>query len=1310
MQPLSTLDTTKPINFDDLNIIIRSLPPRRRQSGTSIIPFRPYVKRLTSVRQPFSFANGRDGWVTTGEKVAFFKQENARCIGSLFSDCEASEVIRWDIEGESTRLPMMCKLWIIVDGAVVERGKPRMVQDAAVTVFRAGRTLLSLLTNQFQMISRSTVTRYDRRRRHSWHDVNEYHSIPYFQYTSIINPGLPQTIQCDLDNEQFKGQIQSLPFIREETTEEHYMMKLKEQKAKQTIHDQELLHDRVQISMTTQTEHALKTRSTSIDSGITLASHLNTEITESTYSIASRQSHDMATSTHDDISYSNQSISTHDGICYTNRSISTHDDLNDTHHSIAIGNDIEYSERSMSTYDDVKYSNQSCSTHDDIVYSERSMSTYDDVHYANQAVATRDDIEYADRSMSTYDDVTFTNQAVSTHDGVQYAHQSSSTHDDVGYTSQSVSTRDYIEYVNQCVSTYDDVQHSHQSVSTRDYIEYVDQSVSTGDGIRYINQAVSTHDGLQYAHQACSTHDDVAYANQSVSTRDDIVYLNQSVSTRDDIQQLHQSVSTRDYMDDTHHSIGTGSDIGYSTQSVSTRDDFQHSNQSVGTHDDIEFTDRSVSTADGIGYSDQSVATRDDMEYLNQSVSTRDDIGYSHQSVATHDDFEYLNQSVSTRDDVEYLNQSVSTQDEVQHSSRSIATGTDYPDFWLQFSTSEILSEYIIQPRKDAKSPIIVSRPSDQLTRTEVEHDIDLELERPRPPSSRSLRTPESSILSPRPSDQLTRAETEHDTDLELERPRPPSSRSLRTPESSILSPRPSDQLTRAETEHDTDLELERPRPPSSRSLRTPVSSSSVTISNRYQVVDQIDDEQTTPRALPGTSQRLDSPGDLDSHFSDMQIETSSRNSARSRRVTSSSGYNSFDLALSRRTYSTPDLDNSLPTEIPSNIEITHPAPATVSDNISSTLLQTLMERHERTVQDRRRTTAMINDELYDIGQIVQNYRERIRDPVTTNTSKTMQLNRNTVIASPKIKEDRSPSPVSSSGSSRSRYRFTSNVNTEEMLPDYIPRSRSYSRSCQETSLEPHYCEICLTDHSSGSAWIRYNEQRMERIQQRINLMLELDDVEDGQYALSTLNSTATSTQRIDDILSGRSSYRDYINYDQDDVLSSHRYDYRSTYRAKSATADSSRLTSSRKLTRSASPGLKRVRISTDDVLIPNQTRHREPIKSSKSASRPIVSILRHNSPTLPPPPSPTTIQYSRRRRETSEAWRNESNRIGLPLDQWSIPRYYRLYNDVGFREVYDFSRTLNSYSARASPRDYASMVHHYAVDHQLPAAITSPA
>ncbi|UJR29993.1 hypothetical protein I4U23_017540 [Adineta vaga] len=1220
MQPLSTLDTTKPINFDDLNIIIRSLPPRRRQSGTSIIPFRPYVKRLTSVRQPFSFANGRDGWVTTGEREAFFKQENARCIGSLFSDCETSEVIRWDIEGESTRLPMMCKLWIIVDGAVVERGKPRMVQDAAVTVFLGGRTLLSLLSSsQYQVFNHTILTRYDRRRRHSWHDVNEYHSIPYFQYTSSINRGSLKFIQCDLDNEQYTGQVQSLPFIQEETADEHSTMEFEEHNAREMIHNHEVPQDRVQISMKTQTDNSMKTRSTSIDSGITSSSLYTVEITESIHSTSSRQSHNVAIGTHDDISYSNQSISTRDHI-------------NDTHHSIATGNDIQYSDQSIATHDGINYCDQAVATGDHIKYSNQSIATHDDIGYASQSVSTRDDIEYSDRSMSTYDDVKYSNQSVSTHDDVEYSDRSMSTYDDVHYANQAVATRDDIEYSDRSMSTYDDVSYAHQSVGTHDDVQHSHQSVSTRDHIEYVNQSVSTGDGIEYVNQSVSTHDDLHYSNQSCSTRDDIECLNQSVSTQDDIQHSHQSVSTRDHADFTHSSIATGNDIEYANQSVSTHDDLHYSHQSTGTRDDIGYINQSVSTADGISYSHQSVATRDDFEYLNQSVSTRDDIGYSHQSVATRDDFECLNQSVSTRDDLEYLNQSVSTQDEVQHSSRSIATGTDYPDFWLQFSTSEILSEYIIQPHEDR--------------------------------------------------------------------------------DSSILSPRQSEQLTRTETEHDTDIELERPRPSSSRSSRTPVSSSSVTISNDYQVIDQIDDENTTKESLPRISRRLDSPGDLESHYSYGQTETSSRNSARSRRVTSSSGYNSFDLAPSRRTYSTPDHDNYPPTEVISTNDITQTMTTPISQNPSSNLLQSLMERHERTVQDRRRTTAMINDELYDIGHIVQNYRERIRDPVTTQSNRAIQVKHDIVTASPKPREDRPSSPMSSTGSSRSRYRYISNITNDEMIPDYLPSSHLYSTSipCKQTSTQPHYCEICFSDHSSGSAWIRYNEQRMERLQQRIDLMLELDDVEDGQYALSTLNSTATTTQRIDDILRGRSSYQNHMNYDHDDILSAYRYSYGSSYRAKSLNTNSPRLLSSRKMTRSASPASKRVRISTNHVLIPNQTRLREPVTSSKPVPRPIVSILRRNTPIITSPsPPPTTMTTttttttatarSQRHRELSQTWRN---------DQWSIPRYYRLYNDVGFREVYDFSRFLDSCLTRTTPKDYSSILHHYALEQQFPSTIPS--
>ena len=113
MRSFSSHDADEPLDYDNLSIITRPRPPRRRQSGVSLIPFRPYVRSLSSVRQPFSFTDGSHPWQVTGRNEIFFRQPNARCIGSLIADCEESDVIRWDIEGESTRLPMMCKFWMI---------------------------------------------------------------------------------------------------------------------------------------------------------------------------------------------------------------------------------------------------------------------------------------------------------------------------------------------------------------------------------------------------------------------------------------------------------------------------------------------------------------------------------------------------------------------------------------------------------------------------------------------------------------------------------------------------------------------------------------------------------------------------------------------------------------------------------------------------------------------------------------------------------------------------------------------------------------------------------------------------------------------------------------------------------------------------------------------------------------------------------------------------------------------------------------------------------------------------------------------
>jgi hypothetical protein len=113
MKPMNDQQSVEHGDDDNLKIVTHPRPLRRRQSGPSLVPFRPYVKCLTSVRQPFSFVDGDGPWTEIGARQILSRQTDARCIGSLLTDCDISDVIRWDIEGESTRLPMMCKLWII---------------------------------------------------------------------------------------------------------------------------------------------------------------------------------------------------------------------------------------------------------------------------------------------------------------------------------------------------------------------------------------------------------------------------------------------------------------------------------------------------------------------------------------------------------------------------------------------------------------------------------------------------------------------------------------------------------------------------------------------------------------------------------------------------------------------------------------------------------------------------------------------------------------------------------------------------------------------------------------------------------------------------------------------------------------------------------------------------------------------------------------------------------------------------------------------------------------------------------------------
>jgi hypothetical protein len=151
-------------------------------------------------------------------------------------------------------------------------------------------------------------------------------------------------------------------------------------------------------------------------------------------------------------------------------------------------------------------------------------------------------------------------------------------------------------------------------------------------------------------------------------------------------------------------------------------------------------------------------------------------------------------------------------------------------------------------------------------------------------------------------------------------------------------------------------------------------------------------------------------------------------------------------------------------------------------------------------------------------------------------------------------------------------------------------------------------------------------------------------------------------------------------------LVSPRRYQYRLPYRLNHSLPSSPRVLS-RNVTRSTTPVSKSVRISTQSV--PPCTR----LRQSTLSPRPIISILRRSAAT----PTPRSSRLV----ESPHVWRSKVDGELYVLGQFSIPRYYRLYNDVSFRQMYNFSRVLDTYldSTRPSTTDYSSMLKNFAFE-----------
>ena len=202
------------------------------------------------------------------------------------------------------------------------------------------------------------------------------------------------------------------------------------------------------------------------------------------------------------------------------------------------------------------------------------------------------------------------------------------------------------------------------------------------------------------------------------------------------------------------------------------------------------------------------------------------------------------------------------------------------------------------------------------------------------------------------------------------------------------------------------------------------------------------------------------------------------------------------------------------------------------------------------------------------------------------------------------------------------KYRSMPSISSEEMLQGYIP---------VPPPRRVDYCDLCVTDPQTSSAWVRYNERRIDDLQKRLDYLLRLDESED------TLRTDSTVSERIDQMLLGHPPPpRQRVNREQ-----------------------AARVTTPRRRPRSP------------------------PFRSLPSTPR---VVLR------PPPPSPVVVQSS-----SSHTWRTDVDGKTYTLEQFRIPRYYRLYNDVAFREIYNFSRLLDSY---VGSKDYSSLRKSFALEH----------
>lgn len=94
--------------------------------------FKDYTKSLTATVLPTHYVNGDNSWALHDNGFEMYRSET-KCIGTDLADCGFGEPVFLDLQPLSTRIELMCKLIIIIQGACLERaGPPKLVQDRCI--------------------------------------------------------------------------------------------------------------------------------------------------------------------------------------------------------------------------------------------------------------------------------------------------------------------------------------------------------------------------------------------------------------------------------------------------------------------------------------------------------------------------------------------------------------------------------------------------------------------------------------------------------------------------------------------------------------------------------------------------------------------------------------------------------------------------------------------------------------------------------------------------------------------------------------------------------------------------------------------------------------------------------------------------------------------------------------------------------------------------------------------------------------------------------------------------------------------------